>query len=250
MSHVDLTQADNVAIVALNRGKVNALNHDTVRELADQLRVLETSDAVGAVVLTGTGKFFTFGFDIPEFLAYPKPRFVEFLTDFTDLYRQIFVFPKPVVAGLNGHTIAGGCMLALACDWRVMASGKAKISLNEIMFGASVFAGCAAMLRACVGQRAAEAMLCSGDMYGAEDAMSMGLVDRVAPVDELLDVAVEEARTLAGKDRTAFHGIKVLLRGPIADEFERREPAAVQAFAEIWYSAETWENLQKIEIRS
>jgi enoyl-CoA hydratase/carnithine racemase len=250
MSYVDLSQIDDVAIVALNRGKVNALNHDTVRELADQLRVLETSDGVGAVVLTGTGKFFTFGFDIPEFLAYSKPEFTKFLTDFTDLYRQIFMFPKPVVAGMNGHTIAGGCMLALACDRRVMARGKAKISLNEITFGASVFAGCAAMLRACVGQRTAEEILYSGDMYGADDALSVGLVDRVAPSDELLGVAVEEARTLASKDPTAFHSLKALLRGPIADEFERREPASVREFAEIWYSAETWENLQKIEIRS
>jgi enoyl-CoA hydratase/carnithine racemase len=249
MSHVELTQTDDVAIVALNRGKVNALNHTVVRELADQLRVLETSDGVGAVVLTGSGKFFTFGFDIPEFLSFSKPQFTEFLTDFTDLYRQIFLFPKPVVAGLNGHTIAGGCMLALACDRRVMANGKAKISLNESTFGASVFAGCAAMLRARVGQRKAETILYSGDMYGAEAAAAMGLVDRVAPVDELLGVAVEEARVLASKDPTAFHSIKALLRGPIADEFERREAAAVREFAEIWYSAETWENLQKIEIR-
>jgi enoyl-CoA hydratase/carnithine racemase len=87
-------------------------------------------------------------------------------------------------------------------------------------------------------------------MYGAEEAAAMGLVDRVAPVDELLGVAVEEARVLASKDPTAFHSIKALLRGPIADEFERREAAAVREFAEIWYSAETWENLQKIEIRS
>jgi len=249
MSHTRTEQIDEVAVIALERGRVNALNPSVVRELDGRLEEMEKDGAVRALVLTGTGKFFTFGFDIPEFLSYSKAEFTRFLVGFTDLYRRILLFPKPVVAGLNGHTIAGGCMLALACDRRVMALGKGKISLNEIGFGASVFAGCVEMLRACVGGRTAEAVLFSGDMYAAEEALRLGLVDRTAPPEELPAAAVEEARRLGGLDGRAFRSIKTLLRGPVGEEIRRREAASIREFVEIWYSEETWAKLRKIEIR-
>jgi len=66
------------------------------------------------VVLTGRDRFFSFGLDIPEFLSYSKPDFIRFVTKFADLYTYVFLYPKPVLAALNGHTIAGGCMLATA----------------------------------------------------------------------------------------------------------------------------------------
>lgn len=116
---------------------------------------MEADHNLKAVILTGTGRLFSFGFDIPEFLSFSKEAFSDYLTGFTDLYTYLFSYPKPVVAALNGHTIAGGCMLALACDHRVMAAGKGKISLNEIAFGASVFAGYTEMLRFWVGSATA-----------------------------------------------------------------------------------------------
>lgn len=140
-------------------------------------------------------------------------------------------------------------MLALACDRRVMAQGKGRISLNEIGFGASVFAGCVEMLRACVGHRTAESVLLSGEMYGAEEALRLGLVDRTAPPEELPAAAVEEARVLGGRDSHAYRSIKALLRGPVAEEIESREAESIREFADIWYSPETWAKLQKIEIR-
>jgi enoyl-CoA hydratase/carnithine racemase len=106
---------------------------------------------VKAVVLSGKGNFFSFGLDVPEFLQYAKDDFIRFVTKFADLYTYIFVYPKPVIAALNGHTVAGGCMLATACDYRVMVSGKARISLNEIKFGSSLFPA-ALNLKYCTGR--------------------------------------------------------------------------------------------------
>ena len=249
MSQTRMTQIDGIAVITLERGKVNALNPDLVHELDGRLEEVRKDDDVRALVLTGTGSFFSFGFDIPEFLSYPKEEFTRFLVDFTGLYRRIFLFPKPVVAGLNGHTIAGGCMLALACDRRLMALGKSKISLNEIGFGASVFSGCVEMLRGCVGHSRAEAVLFSGEMFKAEEALGLGLVDRAVPPDQLLAAAVDEARLLGSRDSRAFLSIKKLLRGPVAEEIERREAASIREFADIWYSEETWANLRRIEIR-
>ncbi|MGD9037280.1 MAG: enoyl-CoA hydratase/isomerase family protein, partial [Syntrophobacterales bacterium] len=138
MNTVFSTKNDGIAIVSLQRGKVNALNEPMVEKLQNSLQELEKDENITSVILTGSGKFFSFGFDVPEFLNYSKSDFIRFLEKFTNFYTYLFLFPKPIVAALNGHTIAGGCMLATACDFRLMVTGKARISLNEITFGAPV----------------------------------------------------------------------------------------------------------------
>jgi enoyl-CoA hydratase/carnithine racemase len=232
----------------LHRGNVNALNGIVIGQLRALLKNLESDHEVESIILTGSGKFFSFGFDIPEFLSFTKEQFTEFLASFTDLYAYLFLYPKPVVAALNGHTIAGGCMLALACDHRVMVSGKAKISLNEICFGSSVFAGSTEMLRFWVGSGNATAILYSGAMYLAEEAKSLGLVHEVATEDVLMIAARKAASDLASKDSSAFASIKSLLRKSVAEEMLRREMDSIMEFTDIWYSEATWANLQNIKI--
>src|SRR5215470_9618391 len=189
MDFVISQKGDGISTLTLNRGKVNALNGAVVDQLRALLKTLESDREVRSVVLTGSGKFFSFGFDIPEFLSFTKEQFTDYLVNFTDLYRYLFLYPKPVVAALNGHTVAGGCMLAAACDARVMVSGKAKIGLNEIGFGSSLFAGSVAMLEFWVGARRAQEMLYGGGLHSAEDARALGLVDEVTGEAELHDRA-------------------------------------------------------------
>jgi enoyl-CoA hydratase len=181
-------------------------------------------------------------------LSYPKDDFVRYLEKFTKLYTDVFLFPKPVVAALNGHTIAGGCMLATACDFRLMVTGKARISLNEITFGAPVPAGSVEMLRYCVGSRHAQSILYSGAMYSAEQAFELGLVDQVSSEDALAEDARKVAQELAQKDSSAFRTTKHLLRKPVAEQMIKREKDAILEFVDIWYSEQTWENLKEIEI--
>lgn len=248
MDFIEIQKNKGIAVVTLSRGKVNALNGAVVARMRESFQTLEGDSETRAVVLTGAGKFFSFGFDIPEFLAFPKERFAQYLAAFTDLYAYLFLYPKPVVAALNGHTIAGGCMLALACDYRVMASERAKISLNEIGFGSSVFAGSTEMLRFGVGGANAAKVLYSGAMYSAEEARQLGLVDEVAAGPALMDAALKAAADLASKSPRAFAGIKSLLRKSVAEEMRRKESGSIKEFVEIWYSEETWANLQNIKI--
>lgn len=107
MDFILVAKNEEVATVTLNRGKVNALNEIMVEQLKDCFADLERDRQVSSVILTGKGSFFSFGFDIPEFLSYSKDDFTRYLTKFTDLYTYLFLFPKPVAA-LNGHAIAGG----------------------------------------------------------------------------------------------------------------------------------------------
>ncbi|MGD8372894.1 MAG: enoyl-CoA hydratase/isomerase family protein [Syntrophobacterales bacterium] len=250
MNFVFSSRGNGIATLTLKRGKVNALNEPMVEEIIQSFESLETDNEVRSIIITGSGKFFSFGFDVPEFLSYPKEDFIRYVEKFTNLYTYMFQFPKPIVAALNGHTIAGGCMLAIACDYRLMVSGKAKISLNEITFGSSVFAGSAEMLKYCVGQRNAQSILYSGSMYSAEEALGLGLVDQVSSESGLTEDSMNVAQTLAEKSSLAFKSIKNLLRQQIVEEMTRRDKESFIEMAEIWYSESTLEKLKEIEIYS
>lgn len=248
MSFVEVQLRGEVATVILQRGTVNALNPVVVEELSAAFRTLQSDTQAGAVVLTGRGKFFSFGFDIPELLSYTRDEFTHYLTSFTTLYRDLFIYPKPLVAALNGHAIAGGCMIALACDRAIMVEGSAKISLNEIGFGSSVFAGSTEMLQFRTGSRASE-VLYSGAKYSPAEAQEIGLVAEVVAPEALLGRAREIAGELGSRRPAAFASIKALLRKPVADAMASREAASIQEFVDIWYSEPTWTNLRSITIR-
>lgn len=249
MESVRVEIVDRIAEVTLARGKVNALDERTLEELHVRFGELAEAPGVGAVILTGSGKFFSFGFDIPSLLGYPKADFVRYLGKFTGLYRLLWELPKPLVAALNGHTVAGGCMLALACDARLLAAGGGKVSLNEITFGASVFAGATEMLRFAAGDRAAEEVLYTGALFTADDALRLRLVDRVVPAEHLAAEARALATRMAGRDPVAFASIKRLLRRPVLDLMTAHEAHSIREFADIWYSPSTWAQVQKITIR-
>lgn len=250
MDYVELEREGAAAVVVLKRGKVNAINDSLVKELRITLRMLKEDPGVEALVLTGDGSFFSFGFDVPELYPLSPDEFTRFLEDFCELYTELYVFPRPVVAALNGHAIAGGCMLALACDRRVMVNEDAKIALNEVAFGSSMPAGSLELLVACVGTANAERVALEGTMLFPQEAEALGLVDRIVPSEELMPVAVGEARRLASNDARAFASLKRMLRYPTAERMRAAEGSSIREFVDMWYSDSTRKQLEKIVIRS
>ncbi len=246
MNNVSVIKDAGIATVVLDRGKVNAINVFMVNQIHDCLSDLEKDREIASVILTGHDKFFSFGFDVPEFLSYSKESFSNFLTLFTNLYTYIFLYSKPVIAVLNGHTMAGGCMLALACDHRIMVQGNAKISLNELNFGSAVFSGIVQILKFCVGQKNAQEILYSGNLYTSDKAIELGLIDQVSSQTNLMDDALKTAGYYAKKAAPAFAAIKHLLRKSVLEGVDER--ASIEHFVDIWYSENTWKNLQKIKI--
>jgi enoyl-CoA hydratase/carnithine racemase len=249
MEYVKVSKQDGIATVMLCKGKVHELSEPAVDQIHNCLKDLEKENDVRAIVLIGEGKFFSFGLDIPGFLNYRKTDFARFLTKFTDLYKYLFIYPKPILAAINGHAIAGGCMVATACDYRIMISNNAKISLNEITFGASVFAGSMVMLKFLVGGRNAEKIVLSGKMFNANEAMELGLVDQVSAEEQFIADVRAKAAELTGYDTVAYGHIKGLLRKPLASLMTAREKESIAEFNEIWYSESTWKQLQEIKIK-
>ena len=248
MKILEVIREKTTATVRMQRGKVNALNDAMIEHLEAAFQSLEGESETRCIVLTGTGSFFSFGFDVPELLHYSMLDFAAFLHKFTAFYRYLFTFPKPVVAALNGHTMAGGCMLATACDQRIMVSGKPRISLNEVAIGATVLAGSVEMLKHCVGSRTAETIMGSGALYNAQEALALGLVDRAVGADEFPTAVAEAAEDFSRRDPAAYGSIKGLLRKPVAEKMEKREAASIREFVDIWYSKSTRQKLEEIKI--
>src|SRR4051794_27933939 len=128
------TISDGVALLSLSAGKANAMSAELLDILDAMFSRLEASDA-RAAVLTGYDRFFSAGLALPTLIDLDRPAMKRFIERFNVVMMRLFAQPRPVVAAINGHAIAGGCVLALQCDWRIMAEGDFKIGLNEVQLG-------------------------------------------------------------------------------------------------------------------
>lgn len=249
MSYIDLKFDDKLATITLNRPKVNALNNELVDKLREAFQQISSTQNVHAIVLTGRESFFSFGFDVPGFMSYPKDEFQFYVENYNNLIKEVFISPKPVIAALNGHCVAGGCVLALACDYRIMISGKAKIALNEMTFGSTLFSCVTEILKYTVGSKKSEQIIYSGKMYSAEKALNLELIDQVANENEYDDSIRKLTEKFIQKDLAAFASIKKMLKRDTLNNIEKYEEETISEFVDVWYSKSTREQLAKIEIR-
>lgn len=186
-----LEVADGAAVLTLNRTeKRNALSRALRDEIVERLDDLAENGDARAVVLTGAGPVFCAGFDRSEFAG---GGMAEVFADATEYHRRVFTFPKPLIAAVNGPALGGGCDLAAMCDFRLAAS-SAVFGQPQVRFGA---AAAYELMRAVVGAGAAREMCLTGRTLEAEEALRIGLVNRVLGVEDLLEAANSLARDLA-----------------------------------------------------
>jgi enoyl-CoA hydratase/carnithine racemase len=240
MGLIEIDTRDEVAIVKLNHGVTNAINLDLILELAKDLEDLNKDPNVNSVVLTSNNeKFFAIGFDLPELFDYDKEKMKLFYQTFNRLSLDIYTFPKPVIAALTGHAIAGGCILAICCDYRFIADGKKLMGLNEIKLGIPVPYPADCILRQLVGARIAQDMCYTGEFYKPRILFNMGLVDQVLSAEELQKKAVEKAKLLGEMPKEAFEVVKhnrvERVTSQVLDKLEERE----RFFLEKWFTDET-----------
>jgi enoyl-CoA hydratase/carnithine racemase len=164
-------QQDAVRVVSMNRPKANALNEDLVMELASAVRAARGDDSVRAVVLASEcDGYFSVGLDAREVFGYSRERMARFWPEFVELYEGIYDFPKPVVAALNGHTLAGGIILALACDVRVMARRDCGLGVSGINLGLPLPRGVMNMAINAVGHGHARRLFLTGETIDPDTA--------------------------------------------------------------------------------
>ena len=192
----DGSEDDRVAVLRLDHGPVGALDIELCEAIGERFRALAGSP-VRAVVVTGTGRAFSAGVDLKRFLAGGAPYVEQFLPALCESFRAVFELSKPVVAAVNGHAIAGGCVLAACADIRLMAEGSGRIGVPEARVGPAFPRIAIEVLRHTVGDVAARRLIVGALTYSPAEALAMGLVDDVLPPEEVLPQAVATARAMA-----------------------------------------------------
>ncbi len=230
--------ANGVTVLRMEHGKANAVDTDLFADVHVELDAVEASDA-RAVVLTGTGSMFSAGVDRFRVLEEGAPYLAEFLPALSSTVRRLFTFPRPVVAAVNGHAIAGGCILAAACDRRVMNRDKGKIGVTELLVGVPFPADALEPLRFQLPARHVQSLVYSGRTLDATEALEIGLVEETAEAGAVIDQACRAARRLGALSADAFAISKRQIRQPA---FERMQALAAETDAqvlEVWSRPET-----------
>lgn len=233
-----------VGILSIDTPANNAINLEFIREAHALMDEVECDPALRALVVTADHRsIFCPGIDLPHLLGRSREEIRAFFDGITRLAHRKFGFPKPEVYALNGHTIAGGCVMALTGDWRLMARGRFQIGLIEIDVGFTASAGMVEMLRHVLGGPALERLLCAGGTYSPEEAERLGLVHEVVEPEALMSRAMEHARALGDKSSEAYRTVKRYVRGPVVERMRALDAAHLDELVTLWFSEETQRRL-------
>lgn len=222
-----------VRLLTLDRPPANAIDLDLLADLAAALDAARDDDAVRAVVLTGAGPFFSGGRDLNAVPLEPADvRRLNVL--FRDAFDKLFSFPKPTVAMINGHAVAGGLVLVLACDYRLGLDGDYRIGLNEVAIGASYPRVALEIVRTrLTHQRACELML-GAALYPANQALRLGVADELFPRDTFEATCLRRAARLGSYPREVFAHTKHTLIAEAVARIREETDDEADAISALW----------------
>jgi enoyl-CoA hydratase/carnithine racemase len=229
--YVTTERRGDVALVQLNRPPMNPLSQALLANLRDVARELGGDASVKAVVVTGSDRAFAAGADIDEFGDSETARRIE--VGFRDAFDAVAAIPRPVIAAVRGYALGGGLELAMACDLRV-AGDSARVGQPEILLGIIPGAGGTQRLTRLVGPARAKELVWSGRQVRADEALAIGLVDRVVGADEVLDNALAWATQLATGAVVAMGLAKHVIDDGIGRPLAEGLDAETRAFVEVF----------------
>jgi enoyl-CoA hydratase len=199
---IDLVRRGRLAVLEIRHGKANAIDLEFCEALGRRLEDARES-GVAAVVITGEGRMFSAGVDLLRVVDGGAPYVRAFLPAFRSVFETLFDYPMPVVAAVNGHAIAGGCVLACAADYRLMAAGTARIGVPELLVGVPFPTVAFETVRS-AGSSRLRHLIFTGRTLLPEEALAAGMVDSVVGPETLFDEAVRTAGQLADRPLAAF----------------------------------------------
>lgn len=237
MAVLESIRHGDVLELRLARGPVNALDPELVGALRAALDSAFASGVRG-IVLSGREGMFSGGLDVPLLLSLDRPAMQRFWGEFIGLCETLARAPVPIVAAITGHSPAGGAVLSLYCDYRIMARGDFRIGLNEVAVGLVVPEVIQAALRRLVGPYRAERLMVSGSMVDAATAAGLGLVDELAEVDQVVARALAWLGELLALPPEAMTETRRIARADLGAAFDRKVLASDEEFADRWFSTE------------
>jgi Delta3-Delta2-enoyl-CoA isomerase len=224
--------------VQLNRPPANALSCELIIALREAMEAAP-QNGCRALVLSGTPGRFSGGLDVPLLLALDHTAIATLWREFYALLKALAGSPIPIAAAITGHAPAGGTVLPLFCDWRLMAEGDFKIGLNEVQVGLALPPVIVAALRRLIGPRQAERLAVGGLLISPAEALAVGLVDELAPRDQVVDRAIHWCRTLLALPAEAMTATRREARADLIAYFAQNIEPELQDVAASWWSPGT-----------
>jgi enoyl-CoA hydratase len=235
---IEIKTDAGIAVMTLAHGKANALDIEFCEALAQRFTELVRSDAK-AVVLTGQGRIFSAGVDLIKLSAGGADYIREFLPALHRLYHAVFFHPKPVVAAINGHAMAGGCVLACCADRRIMANDGGRIGVTELLVGVPFPALAFEIMRHATPPYFFSETILSGATFPVEVAAHRGWVNEAVEPALLMERALAAARSLAALSPPAFAQTKKQIRQAVSERMAQSGEATDRAVTEIWAAPAT-----------
>ena len=229
---------DSIVELRLDRAPVNELDPALVGTLRQAILEAPAKGA-RAIVISGRPKLFSAGLDVPALLALDRHGMTAFWKDFIGLLAAIGRCPVPTVAAITGHSPAGGAVLSIFCDYRIMARGEYRIGLNEVQVGLAVPAVIQAAMRRLVGPHRAERLMVAGAMVDSEEALRVGFVDELSDIDHVVTRAIDWCRHLISLPPEAMAETRRMARADLHAQLDAAQNMADEDFLARWYSDES-----------
>lgn len=239
MSTVRIQDHDaGVRLLTLDRPPANAIDEELLGDLAAAVAAARSDDTVRAIVLTGAGRFLSGGFDLTA------PRRDEAAAErlaglYRDAHLALLELPKPTIAMVQGHAIAGGLVLALACDYRLGLDADYKVGLNEVSIGASFPRVALEIVRLRLTHARAAELLLGAAVYPASQALRLGIVDELLPADKLESTVLRRAARMGAFPREAYAHTKVALIAEAVRHVRDETAAESRAATAVWTTEES-----------
>ncbi|PKL38041.1 MAG: hypothetical protein CVV44_12800 [Spirochaetae bacterium HGW-Spirochaetae-1] len=216
---------DNILIASFEHGKFNSITHESVQQLRAMVKKVNEDDSIKGLVLTGAGKVFSSGFDLPMFLGFKDLKeAVAFFEEAEDVFIDFFMCRKPVIAAINGAAMAGGMILSMACDYRIVKNHpKIQLGMTEIKIGLGLSIVQTEIMRFGLdSDRMYRDIMYFGERFGVEKAKELGIVDEIVEEDQLIARAKQIVTTWIDNPARAFSLLKVSLRRPMEERMRQR----------------------------
>lgn len=234
MSTVSITMQDEIALLRLSNGTTNAINCTLIAELSSALAQVRCN--AKGLVLLGNEKFFSIGLNLPGIIHFDRTEMTDFLTRFELLIYDLYTLPLPTACAMTGHAVAGGCVLALTCDYRYAAEGRKLIGLNEATIGLPVPYLPNLILRQLIGDRFSTEMMYEGQLRSSSEAADVGLIDEVLPLAEVEKKAITKIATMTSLPRNAFNVLKENRTEAVCASYAQHNHKKIELLLDCWFN--------------